>query len=91
MSKEPGALQAGFSPSTNNPLPAFLGVVSDTPIWRIVYQDTNISGGRVLQEISLGQINLTTVPLPATLPLLATVLTILGLARRRRPLPSRFS
>ena len=82
---------ANFSPSTNNPLPAFLGVISDAPIWRIVYQDTNISGGRVLQEISFGQANLTTVPLPSTLPLLATVLTILGLAGRRRPPPSNSS
>jgi hypothetical protein len=43
-----GLTLAGFSPSGNNPVHAFLGVISDTPIWRIVYQDTNITGGRVL-------------------------------------------
>ena len=76
---------AVFSPGTNGPTPAFLGVISDTPIWRIVYQDTNITGGRVLQEISFGQTSLATVPLPATLPLLAAVLAVLGLAGRRGP------
>ena len=74
-----GGLLPGFASPPN---PAFFGIISDTPIGGFLYDDSNVSGGRVLIELSTG--TLSTVPEPGSLEILALGLIGLCAARRRR-------
>ena len=57
-----GGTLAAF-PNPRNP--SFLGIISDTPIGQFLYEDSNVSGGRILLQLSTG--TLTSVPEPGTL------------------------
>jgi len=61
--------------------PMFIGIVTDEPITGFLYDDTNLSGGRVLFEMAFGAV---VVPLPAALWL---GLPAPGLLPRHRRVP----
>ena len=73
-----GQLLASFPGSA---APMFIGIVTDVPITGFLYDDTNLSGGRVLFEMAFGT---AVVPLPAALWL---GLPAVGLLLRLRRVP----
>lgn len=77
-----GALLASFDVSGSDTDPLFLGIINDTPIGSVAYEDAAIPGGRIALSVSFGQ-TASVVPLPATLPLLGAALGLLGLLCRR--------
>lgn len=74
-----GILGGSFSGGAE---PFFVGIISDQQIGGFLYDDSNLSGGRILTELAIGDVS--TVPVPAALPLFLSGLVGLGLLHRRR-------